>query len=58
MLYQQLNVYSRLSEQEENGITIVENNGSFTISNNSGQVVYYNFKVLNLTNFASTIAGT
>ena len=52
------NVYSKLSGREENNITISESAGSFTISNSSGSTVYYNVKVLNLTDFASTIAGT
>ena len=52
------NVYSKLSGQEENSITISESAGAFTISNSSGSTVYYNVKVLNLTDFASTIAGT
>ena len=52
------NVYSKLSGQEENSITISESGGAFTISNSSGSTVYYNVKVLNLTDFASTIAGT
>lgn len=52
------NVYSKLSGQEENNITINESGGAFTIANSSGSTVYYNVKVLNLTDFASTIAGT
>ena len=52
------NVYTELSKREEGSITISESGGAFTISNSSGSTVYYNIKVLNLTDFASTIAGT
>ena len=51
------NVYSKLSGREENNITISESAGSFTISNSSGSTVYYNIRVLNITDFASTIGG-
>jgi hypothetical protein len=61
-LYTQLhtqgaNVYAQLMLRDENGITITESSGSFTITNNSGSTANYLAKVLNLTDLDSTIAG-
>tara|TARA_R110000764_G_scaffold91315_2_gene174404 strand:- start:638 stop:1561 length:924 start_codon:yes stop_codon:yes gene_type:complete len=61
-LYTQLhtqgaNNYTQLMLKDENGITITESSGSFTITNNSGSTANYLVKVLNLTDLDSTIAG-
>ena len=51
------NRYTLLQQENENNITIVESGGQYTITNNSGARAYYQLKVLNLTDFASTIGG-
>ena len=52
------NDYTQLQLRNENGVSISEASGQFTISNSSGSTINYNVKVLNLTDLASTIAGT
>ena len=54
---QGFNGYTLLQQRNENNITIVESGGQYTITNSSGARAYYQLKVLNLTDFASTIGG-
>ena len=51
------NIYTLISQRDENGITIAESGGQFTVTNNSGSTAYYQLKVLNITDFASTVYG-
>ena len=54
---QSANIYTLISQRNENGITIAESGGQFTVTNNSGSTAYYQLKVLNITDFASTVYG-